>query len=431
MPLDKDWRKKEASLQEVQEKYPDVPKSFVLKADLQRRGIVFSKEALTQVDPGRHLLNSDGANRFRQSTDPVPNGLIMRDGSYLVIGNFDYSKDSPERDPYLIDFEDGKLVVKDRDEVIDNIQGFWEKPAFFNLLNEEGEPLSKYVACRPQRLEITLNNYCHFWDKPGEGCKYCPMSPNFKKSGRTEEHNELKKTAAAFREAVKQTGRNTIVVLTGGSILSGAEPFDDEVALYEEMLKLIGECFSEKRFPSQLISTAFSRKQLERLYENTGLMQYTPDLEVLDKEKFEWICPGKAAHVGYEEWKKRMYDAVEIFGNGNVTSGIVLGVEQAQPNGFKTEDEAFSAVTQQAEEIISHGIALAANIWRATPGSIFQNQKTPSLEYYVRTLREFSRLQEKYISNPYTDDYRRCGAHVGLDLMRTYQTKKEEEAWLS
>ena len=348
-----------------------------------------------------------------------------------MIGNFDYSKEHTERTPYLIDAVDGRLVIRARDEVIDTIVGFWEKPDFFNLQNEDGEPLSRYVACRPQRLEITLNTYCHFWDQPGEGCKYCPMSPNFKRSGKTEEHNELKKIAEAFGQAVKQAGRNTVVVLTGGSILSGAEPFDDEVALYEEMLKLLGAYFESRRFPSQLISTAFTRRQLERLYENTGLMQYTPDIEVLDRRKFEWICPGKAAHVGYEEWKKRMYDAVEIFGKGNVTSGIVLGVEQAQPDGFTSEDEAFSAVTAQAEEIISHGIALAANIWRATPGSVFQNQTTPTLDYYVRTLREFSRLQEKYISNPYTDDYRRCGAHVGLDLMRTYRTYKEEEAWLS
>ena len=431
MARDALWREKEPSLKDVQNKYSDVPKSFVLKADLQRRGIIFSKEALKQVNPEIHLLNSDGANRFRQSTDAVPNGLIMRDGSYLVIGNIDYSSEKPERDPYLIDVSDGKIVVTDQGEVIDTIQGFWEKPDFYNLKNEDGEYLSKYVACRPQRLEITLNNYCHFWDNPGEGCKYCPMSPNFKKSGKTEEHNDLRKIADAFSKAVKQTGRNTVVVLTGGSILSGAEPFDDEVALYEEILKLIGENFSSRRFPSQLISTAFSRKQLERLYENTGLLQYTPDIEVLDKEKFEWICAGKAAHVGYEEWKKRMYDAVEIFGKGNVSTGVVLGVEQASPNGFKSEDEAFKAVTEQAEEIISHGIAIAANIWRATPGSVFQNLSTPTLDYYVRTYREFSRLQAKYLSNPYTDDYRRCGAHVGLDLMRTYTTYKEEESWLS
>jgi hypothetical protein len=92
----------------------------------------------------------------------------------------------------------------------------------------------------------------------------------------------------------------------------------------------------------------------------------------------------------------------------------------ATPYGFTSEDEAFKAVTEEAETIIEHGIALAANIWRPTPKSIFQHQVSPSLDYFVRVYREFDRLQRKYIVNPYTDDFRRCGAHVGLDLMRTY-----------
>lgn len=420
------WREEELSLKEVQKKYTDVPQSWILKADMQRRGIVFSQAASALADPKIHLLNSEGANRFRQNTDQVPNGLIMRDGSYLVIGNFDYASSQAERTPYLIDVVDGKLVATDQDEVLDEIAGYWEKPDFFNKKASNGEPLSKYIACRPQRLEITLNNYCHFWDKPGEGCKYCPMSPNFKKSGKTQECNELKYIDEAFAEALKQKGRNEIVILTGGSILSGKHPFDDEVELYIKVLKLLGEYFEGRRFPSQLISTAFDERQQERLYEETKLMQFTPDIEVLNKEKFEWICPGKAAHVGYEAWKKRLYHAVDVFGKGNVTTGVVLGVEQASPKGFASEEEAFQAVTEEAEDIISHGIGIAANIWRATPGSVFQHQNTPSLEYYVRTLREFDRLQQKYQVDPFTDNYRRCGAHIGLDLMRTYQ---EDAAW--
>lgn len=423
---DNDWRKKELCLHDVQMKYKDVPKSWILKADMQRRGITFSKEALQKADPNLHLLNSAGANRFRQNTDASPNGLIMRDGSYLVIGNFDYATTKADRDPYLIDVADNRLVVVDQEEILDEIAGFWEKPDFFNKKASNGEPFAKYLSCRPQRLEITLNNYCHFWDIPGEGCKYCPMSPNYRKSNKTQECNDLNYIEEAFAEALKQTGRNVGVMLTGGSILSGEHPFDDEVNLYIDMLKRLGKYFSTDRFPSQLISSAFDERQQERLFEETKLMQYTPDIEVLNRERFEWICAGKAAHVGYEEWKRRMYHAVDVFGRGNVTTGVVLGVEQASPRGFTSEDEAFAAVSEQAEEIISHGIGIAANIWRATPGSIFQSQTTPSLEYYVRTLRQFNLLQQKYNVYPYTDDYRRCGAHVGLDLMRTYE---EDAAW--
>lgn len=416
---DVEWRKKEPSLKEVQQKYSDLPKSWILKADLQRRGLDYTEQAIKRIDPTIHSINQQGANLLRLNQDYVPEGLIMRDGSYLVISNFDYDNSTPQREPYIIDVVDDKLVVVDEGEVLEEIQGFWEKPDFYDKKASNGEPLSTYVQSRPQRLDITVKSYCHFWDKPGEGCKYCPMSPNFKISGRQEEQYDLKYYSEAIAEALKEKGRNTSILISGGSVLSGKEVLDDELDMYIELLKELGKYF-DGRFPSQLISSAFNERQLQRLYDETGLLTYTTDIEVLNKELFEWICAGKANHIGYDEWKRRLFAAVDIFGEGNVTSGVVLGVELAKPKGFKTEDEAFQAITEEAESIISHGIALAANIWRPAPRSILQNQDTPTLDYFVRTYREFNRLQKKYIKNQYTDDFRRCGAHIGLDLMRTY-----------
>ena len=296
--------------------------------------------------------------------------------------------------------------------------GYWEKPDYYDRKASNGVWLSKYVTARPQRLNVNMNWYCHFWDTPGEGCKYCPWTPNFLKSGLKEERNDFKYVGEAIHEALKQKGRYSAIMISGGSVLSGEELLDDEVDGYIELLKVIGENFSARRFPAQLIATAFNEKQLERLYENTGLMNYTTDIEVLDEERFNWICAGKAKHIGYQEWKRRLYAAVDVFGRGNVTSGVVLGTELAKPHGFVSEEEAYKHVTEEAEKIISHGVALAANIWRTSPGSVFHKQDTPSLEYFVKTYKKFDELQHQYQVNPYTDDYRRCGAHIGLDLLR-------------
>jgi hypothetical protein len=187
---------------------------------------------------------------------------------------------------------------------------------------------------------------------------------------------------------------------------------------YIALLQEIGKEFKTKRFPAQLISSAFDERQLAKLYENTGLMNYTTDVEVLNEEIFNWVCQGKANHIGYQEWKRRLYASVDVFGKGNVSSGVVLGTELAQPNGFKSEEEAYKNVIEEAEEIISHGISLAANIWRTSPGSVFHKQDTPSLDYFVSVYKKFDELHHKYEVGQYTDDYRRCGAHIGLDLLR-------------
>jgi biotin synthase-related radical SAM superfamily protein len=182
---------------------------------------------------------------------------------------------------------------------------------------------------------------------------------------------------------------------------------------------MVGENFQPgKRFPSQLIASAFNERQLERLYENTGLMTYTTDLEILNEKVFNWVCEGKANHVGYQEWKRRLYAAVDIFGRGNVNSGIVLGCELAQPYGFQSEDEAHRAVVETAQELAEHGVGLGANVWRSISHSVFQYQNTPSLDYYARTFLAFDKLHHQYELGRFIDDYRRCGMHPGNDLVR-------------
>ena len=138
---------------------------------------------------------------------------------------------------------------------------------------------------------LHFHKYCHFWDKPGDGCKYCPLTPTFKSSGCTEEQADRKYIKEAFEEALKQRGRFSHVMLTGGSILSGEELLDDELESYIAILKILGEFFETDRFPSQLIATAFNERQLERLHKETKVMTYTPDIEVLNEFTFNKFAP--------------------------------------------------------------------------------------------------------------------------------------------
>ncbi len=187
---------------------------------------------------------------------------------------------------------------------------------------------------------------------------------------------------------------------------------------YIEILKRIGENFGGKRFPSQLIGTAFNERQLKRLYEETGLMSYTADIEILNEEKFNWICPGKAAKIGYEEWKQRLYKAVDIFGRGYVNTGLVVGTEMAEPHGFKTEEEGIETILTEAEELCRNGVSPVGCVWTVAPGSLFFNQKSPSLEYYVRISEGLDSLRRKYGIHVDMDNYRRCGNHPDTDLSR-------------
>ena len=164
--------------------------------------------------------------------------------------------------------------------------------------------------------------------------------------------------------------------------------------------------------------SSFNEKQLQRLYEETGLSSYTSDLEVLNEEKFNWICPGKAASLGYQEWKNRIVRAVDIFGRGNVNTGIVGGVELATPHGFHSEAEGLKVTLDEAEDLAQKGVSTVACVWTPSPGSVFHKQKAPSLEYYVQLSEGLDGLRRKYDIRVDFDNYRRCGNHPDTDLSR-------------
>lgn len=405
------WREEELSFEEVKAKYPHISPFVILKADMQRRGVTYSERALQRVDKNIHQVEYRGFSR--ETVGAVPVSLMLRDGTTALTG---FTKKDGYRDPYVIDVVEDEIVVTDEGRVIESVE-YWEKPDYYDKTTSKGTPMWKIALARPQRIDIYPFQYCQFWNTPGHGCKYCSIAATQHQVDKPE-YVDVSEIVETVHEALKQKGRYMSLFLTGGSILTGEKLLDDEVNLYIKILNETDKFFGGKKIPSQLIGTAYSKEQLKRLYDNTGIASYTADIEVLGKDKFDWICPGKAAEIGYEQWKERLYEAVDIFGRGNVNTGLVGGVEMATPKGFVDEEEALASTLAEAEELARHGISAVHCVWTVAEGSIFFNQKTPSLEYYVRLSEGLDRIRRKYKINIDMDNYRRCGNHPDTDLSR-------------
>lgn len=408
-------QKKELNLEEIREKYPDVPPLIILKIDVQRRGIHYTNRALASINPEVHQLRSPyifGSRDARLS--PVPESLLLRDGTSIIV-----DPTPLDQNPYIVDVREGKTVLIDNDKELEEVE-YWPKPAYYDKKTASGIPMNFIASARPQRLNVFQSGYCHFWAN-NKGCRYCDIVGHFKQQ-RAELGIPAKLTpqdvSETIAEALKEPGRFTGICLTSGSNTRGREPFDEEVDFYIEILRAIGENFAVRRFPSQLIATAFTERQLTRLYEQTGLASYTADLEVLNRDLFDWICPGKSEWIGYEEWKKRLIEAVPIFGRGNVSTGIVGGVELAKPNGFGNELEALESTLAEADKLAEHGVGTVFIVWVPKPRSEFHDQKNPSLDYFVGLARGLHELRVKHRLSIDYDDYRRCGNHPDTDLSR-------------
>lgn len=393
-------------------KYPDVSPFVILKIDIQRRGFIMSRQAMCQINCEKYQTKERTFSRELQENYPV--SFMLRDGTSVITRPCFNGTTGIE--PYVIDYKENNFVVSMSGIEIDEIY-LWEKPDFYEKYTSKGTPMWHIANARPQRLDINPFQYCDFW-KYGKGCRFCEIASTFNKVEKKPMLLDMMDIKETVAEALKEKGRYTSIFLTGGCRIGGIKHFDDELNLYIEVLQIIGGFFSEDKFPSQLIAAAYNKEQLKRLHDETGLMFYTSDIEVLNKELFAWICPGKNAFVGYEQWKQRLFQAVEIFGRGNVNTGIVGGVELALPNGFKEEDEALEATLTEARELFENGVSVVSCVWRIASGSLFAKQSLPSLDYYIKLSKGLSLLRKKYELYTGMDDYRRCGNHPDTDLDR-------------
>ncbi|MBW4080998.1 radical SAM protein [Paenibacillus sp. S150] len=406
---------KELTLREVIAKYKDVSPFVIIKSDVTRRSFTYTDRALKALDRSKHqyqqrvLIGSNG-----DMNAAVPVSLLLRDGTSIIA-----MPSQTAKNPYVVDQIDGRLYITDHGEIVEEVE-YWYKPDYYDQFTSSGTPMWQVASSRPQRLDIDPNSHCHFWNK-GNGCKFCNINANSTRSYQDRnmaKHLQAQDVYETVREALKQPGAFTNLKMSSGSILSGAEIFDDEVEMYIEMLQAAGDNFKEKKFPSTIVASAFNERQLAKIYENTGLMTYTSDIEIPNEALFAWICKGKHKEVGYQEWKRRIIAAVDIFGAGNVSSGIVGGCEMAAPHGFTDETEALKAVLEEAEDFASQGVSVVHCVWVPLHGSAFHNQRTPSLEYYVQLAKGLSDIRAEYRLNIDMDNYRKCGNHPDTDLDR-------------
>lgn len=414
------WRDQELSYDQVLDKHNgDISKFTVLKIDITRRGYIYSEAASKIIDPQKHHVEPNdflGSTKTENSS-PYPIGLVMRDGT-TICSEPGLSTTVRQRDPYVIDLIDGKLYITDQGRIYEEVE-IWERPDFYDKVTSNGTPMWQIASARPQRITIAPGTKCHFWDKPGNGCKFCALFSGHRcDDGEFRDETYFQDVTETVAEALKQKGRYASFHMTSGSMLSGREIFDDEVALYIKTLKAAGKAIHADKFPTKLVASAFTKRQLERMREETGLTGYVTDLEVLNKDLFRWICPGKTEFIGYDEWKKRLYDAVDVFGRGQVNCGIVAGVETAQPNGFADEEKALEVVLKEANEIAKHGVTFSECVWTTLPKSYFFKQKTPSLDYFVRLALGLAEARRRNGIQENIDDYRRCGNHPSTDLAR-------------
>lgn len=388
--------------------FPLVPPEVIVKDDLLRLGLNFAPSSLLAAEGCRvksyRLFTYDRVKHDdlgQGEPFKVPEDLDIIRGPYSLRRTNVQVRINPDS-PYRVEAEDGKVFIREGDNVVAEAE-YPKAPKYYSMAFDDGTKYAEVVAMAHNVAFCTLYRVCQYWGEKAE-CKFCDINENIRQ-GRKSKRLFVPKAFKPLEQVVEVMEeiflrgqdwgekRPIAVILTGGAILTdvnGRKEQDFYLRYVEAIREKIGY-----RWPLTLQTGPKTKAEFKR-FKEAGVTCHHSQLEVWDKDLFKVLCPGKQEHLGWEEWIRRLVDSVEVMGEGNVTPGLVAGVEMSQPYGFKDVSAAVRSTAAGFDFLMSHGVIARYNLWNISPLSALAGNEPPPLEFYVRLDMSWSETWTKY-----------------------------------
>jgi hypothetical protein len=375
--------------------HPDLPIEALVKEDVLRRGVRIGPEALAaggRYAPKSYFIFSFDHQPLTElggGDVPAPEEIALSGGPHgfrRVVVSVRLNRESPWE---VAAEADGGLVLRCAAEPVCDVD-FAPLPPYYGERTADGVPI---VEVAPSiewgyLLYLTVFRVCQYFGRDEE-CRFCDINGNFRQqreAGRP--YHTVKPVARvldALRRVVASGAPAAAYTLTGGSITTTLEGLD-EASFYLRYAEAIEGEFPG-RWLGKMVVQALPVEDLRRI-RAAGIRIYHPNYEIWDRRRFELICPGKARHVGRDEWIRRVVDAVDVFGPWRVIPNFVAGIELSRPYGFDSVDEALRSTAEGLEFFMSRGVMPRFTTWCPEPLSDLGATNGPApLSYHAGLLR--------------------------------------------
>jgi hypothetical protein len=400
-----------AELEDFFRRYGDMPREVIVKEDLLRWGVRFSEAALAVGREYRersyYIFSYDRTalgEMKKDESNKAPDEVKIAGGTWKLRTTI-VSTRVYDKSPWEIDVVDERLALRADGEVVAEVQ-YPSRPSYYGLSFEDGQQYAELVPVIGwgTRVFSTLQRACGFWgDK--EECRFCDINANMRalrRQGRSyTPRKDPQRVATVLRKIFddKPAGEpdKTMLLLSGGTNLKRHSRTITDEDFYLEFVRAAKEAIGD-RAPIVLQTVARDQATLRR-FKQAGVTCHHANVEVWDKNLFEWLSPGKNNWIGRDEWLRRTVDSVEVFGAGNVTPSLVAGVEMARPHGFERWQDAVASTTEGLEFLMSHGVVPRLPQWCIEPLSDLAADNADRiipLEYFVNVCRNWYEIWTKY-----------------------------------
>jgi hypothetical protein len=404
-----------ALLESLVARFPRVPREAIVKDDLLRTGVRFDRTAVrdeaTEKQKSYFIFSFDLstlAEMPEETAHRPPEEIALEGGPWGFRRTIVSVRLNP-RSPYVVTAGEGGARLLTLEGTPLAAVRYHEMPAYYRRSVASGKSVAEIAPTIEwgYLVYLTVFRLCQYFGQESE-CRFCDINHNYRQqlaAGRP--YTGVKSVAEvvealsiiAETEPLEAAGRSRAYTVTGGSVLTRVDGLE-EGPFYARYVEAI-----ESRFPGRWIGKVVAQAlpvAEARRFKEAGAKIYHPNYEVWDRRLFEAICPGKARHVGRDEWIRRILDAAAVFGPRYVIPNFVAGVEMARPYGFATVEAAIASTTEGLDFFMSRGVTPRFTTWCPEPTTPLgrDNPGGAPLEYHVRLLEAYRAALERHRLGP-------------------------------
>ncbi len=373
-------------LEWLAERYPDVPPSVLLKAELLGHGV---RPAELQIG-NRYYHQHDEKSQQTAAARPHRQGSIrLPDGPHVFVTQNDRSpfavRPTESSDRALLTRTNGDATEEIVCEVRPTPQVAWT-----GKRTSRGTPLATVFtpslggACGP--IAAFLLRHCEFTVE-NEECRFCSWVRMGKSTEMRPDVDDMRETLGEIRQEQRSIG---YLAFSGGSLFNRTK----EANAFVDYMRAARD--TGIRLPPTVAAVqALDRADSVRL-RDAGFDYVCYSMEVWSEAAWREVVPGKSRSVGREGWMNCLRDAVDVFGPGRVLCNFVAGVETAAPGVFRSAEAAADSTLEGMRWCYENGIYPRYTIWIVPGGAIYASQPPAPLDYYARLLPGRQALYEEY-----------------------------------
>lgn len=354
----------------------DLQQALKIKTELLCKGIYLDEGLID------HYKNQGINIDYGRKGGAGPSGgryFLLEDG--LTLTNVALWSDPKRTDLFLNENKDGYFqVYKKRSNDLFSRLKLIRNPHFYSpeFKTSDGIPMKKIALVHGiDCLASTIYQKCIYWGC-GEACSFCGIEVSLQNNATIEEKNAQQISEVIY--AAKNEGRCHHMTLTSGT----DETIDKGANRYIEILKGVKE--NHPDVPLHVQIEALEDLDYINKLKEAGADSIGIHIEVLNENLRREITPGKF-HLSYQLFKENWKEAVNVFGDNQVSSYVLTGFGEEKVNFLK-----------DVEKLVSVGVIPYITPVRSIPGK--RNLPLTDCNELLEIYQRSGELMRKYGVNP-------------------------------